>query len=89
MPKEGQKESASYLILKTDPGDLPERKCKDLPSEERLARRQATIKPLVDALFAYLKQHENEVGADKCLCRVWWKNRDIFGGQYEAHEPAE
>ena len=62
---------------------------KDLPSEERLARRQATIKPLVDALFAYLKQHENEVGADKCLCRIWWKNRDIFGGQYEAHEPVK
>ena len=62
---------------------------KDLPSEERLARHQATIKQLVDALFAYLKQHENEVGADKCLCRIWWTNRDIFGGQYEAHEPAK
>ena len=66
-----------------------EGKLKDLPSEERLARRQATIKPLVDALFAYLKQHENEVGTDKCLCRIWWKNRDIFGGQYEAHEPVK
>ena len=38
---------------------------------------------------SYLKQHENEVGADKCLCRIWWTNRDIFGGQYEAHEPAK
>ena len=90
VPKEGQKESASYLILKQIQEIYrKEGQLKGRPSEERLARRQATIKQLVDALFAYLKQHENEVGADKCLCRIWWTNRDIFGGQYEAHEPAK
>ena len=79
-----------YMILKQIQEIYrKEGQLKGRPSEERLARRQATIKQLVDALFAYLKQHENEVGADKCLCRIWWTNRDIFGGQYEAHEPAK
>ena len=49
----------------TDPGDLPEEgKLKELSSKERLVQRQVVVKPLVDALFVYLKQHENEVGTE-------------------------
>lgn len=38
-------------------------KVRELSSEERLNERQVIIKPLVDALFAYLKVHECEVPA--------------------------
>ena len=38
-----------------------EGKLKDLSSDERLKQRQAIIKPLVDALFVYLKQKESSV----------------------------
>ena len=66
VPKERQKESASYLILKQIQTIYrKEGKLKDLSSEERLSQRQVAIKPLVDALFAYLKQHESEVGTEK------------------------
>ena len=66
VPKERQKESASYLILKQIQTIYrKEGKLKDLSSEERLSQRQVAIKPLVDALFAYLKQHESEVGIEK------------------------
>ena len=66
VPKERQKESASYLILKQIQTIYrKEGKLKDRSSEERLSQRQVAIKPLVDALFAYLKQHESEVGTEK------------------------
>lgn len=66
VPKERQKESASYLTLKQIQTIYrKEGKLKDLSSEERLSQRQVAIKPLVDALFAYLKQHESEVGTEK------------------------
>lgn len=66
VPKERQKESASYLILKQIQTIYrKEGKLKELSSEERLSQRQVAIKPLVDALFAYLKQHESEVGTEK------------------------
>ena len=38
-----------------------EGKLKELSPKDRLAQRQAIIKPLVDALFVYLKQHQHEV----------------------------
>ena len=38
-----------------------EGKLKELSSEERLKQRQVIIKPLVDALFVYLKQKEASV----------------------------
>ena len=38
-----------------------EGKLKDLPSKERLAQRQVVIQPLVDALFAYLKQKKEQI----------------------------
>lgn len=41
IPKPSQRESNAFLLMK--------------PSNERLKQRQALIKPLVDAFFAYLK----------------------------------
>ncbi len=41
-----------------------EGKLKELPSEERLKQWQVIIKPLVDALFAYLRLHDHEVPAN-------------------------
>ena len=38
-----------------------EGKLKDLSSKERLAQRQVVIRPLVDALFAYLKQKKDQI----------------------------
>ena len=38
-----------------------EKKLKSLTSEERLAQRQAIIKPLVETLFVYLKQNDCKV----------------------------
>ena len=40
---------------------LEEGKLKELSPKDRLAQRQAIIKPLVDVLFVYLKQHQHEV----------------------------
>lgn len=66
VPKEGQKESASFLIIKQIQAIYREEgKLKELSSEERLVQRQVVVKPLVDALFVYLKQHESEVGTEK------------------------
>ena len=38
-----------------------EAKLKDLSSKERLAQRQVVIRPLVDALFVYLKQKREQI----------------------------
>ena len=38
-----------------------EGKLKELSSQERLAQRQVVIRPLVDALFAYLKQKKEQI----------------------------
>ena len=66
VPKESQKESASFLIIKQIQAIYREEgKLKELSSEERLVQRQVVVKPLVDALFVYLKQHESEVGTEK------------------------
>jgi transposase len=62
IPKEMQKESLSYIIMKQIQAIYREEgKLKDMEASERLKQRQAIIKPLVDALFVYLKQHESEV----------------------------
>lgn len=63
LPKEIQKESDAYLIMKQIQAIyLEEGNLKKLSSEERLKQRQVVIKPLVDALFVYLKSHKDEVG---------------------------
>lgn len=62
IPAEGKKESVAYLVMKQIQAIYREEgKLKDLSSEERLAQRQVVIRPLVDALFAYLKQKKEQI----------------------------
>lgn len=56
IPKPSQKESNTFLLMKQIQAIYREEgKLNDLSSDERLKQRQAVIKPLVDAFFAYLK----------------------------------
>lgn len=56
VPKSCQKESNAFLLMKQIQAIYREEgKLKDLSSDERFKQRQAVIKPLVDAFFAYLK----------------------------------
>ena len=56
IPKSYQKESHAFLLLKQIQAIYREEgKLNVLSSDERLKQRQAVIKPLVDAFFAYLK----------------------------------
>ena len=56
IPKSYQKESNVFLLMKQIQAIYREGgKMNDLSSDERLKQRQAVIKPLVDAFFAYLK----------------------------------
>lgn len=56
------KGTVSYIAMKQIQAIYREEgKLKDLTSNERLEQRQAIIKPLVDALFMYLKQNQANV----------------------------
>ncbi len=56
ISKSYQKESNAFLLMKQIQAIYREEgKLNDLSSDERLKQRQAVIKPLVDAFFAYLK----------------------------------
>lgn len=56
IPKPSQKESNAFLLMKQIQAIYREEgKLNDLSSDEQLKQRQAVIKPLVDAFFAYLK----------------------------------
>ena len=56
IPKPSQKESNAFVLMKQIQAIYREEgKLNDLSSDERLKQRQAVIKPLVDAFFAYLK----------------------------------
>ena len=62
IPAEGKKESVAYLVMKQIQAIYREEgKLKDLSSEERLVQRQMVIRPLVDALFVYLKQTTEQI----------------------------
>ena len=62
IPKEQHKKSDAYLVMSQIQAIYREEgKLKELSSEERLVQRQLVIRPLVDALFAYLKQKEPTV----------------------------
>lgn len=62
IPKDQHKKSDAYLVMSQIQAIYREEgKLKDLASEERLVQRQLVIRPLVDALFAYLKQKEPTV----------------------------
>lgn len=64
IPKKGQKNTIGYLVMKQIQAIYREEgKLKDLPAEERLKQRQVVLKPLVDALFLYLKQNEPGIQA--------------------------
>lgn len=62
LPKENRKKSNAFLVMSQIQAIYREEgKLKELSSEERLVQRQLVIKPLVDALFVYLKQQEPAV----------------------------
>lgn len=62
VPKDHRKKSNAYLVLKQIQAIYRnENKLKELSADERLMQRQLVIKPLVDALFVYLKNMEPSV----------------------------
>jgi len=62
IPKAHQNKSNAFLVIKQIQAIYREEgKLNKLSSEERLMQRQLVIKPLVDALFAYLKKMEPTV----------------------------
>lgn len=64
IPKTAQKDSESFLVMKQIQAIYREEgKLKELTSEDRLKQRQLIIKPLVDALFVYLKNINPKVPA--------------------------
>ncbi len=66
VPKGAKNRSASYLVMKQIQAIYREEgKLKDLSSEERLTQRQLIIRPLVDALFVYMKQTQGQAATAK------------------------
>lgn len=62
IPENARKGNVSYMVMKQIQAIYREEgKLKSLSSDERLVQRQAVIQPLVEALFAYLKMHKQEV----------------------------
>lgn len=55
-------DAMSYLIMKQIQAIYREEgKLKELSAKERAVQRQVVIKPLVEAFFSYLKQHNEEI----------------------------
>ena len=68
IPKETRSKSAAHLVMKQIQAIYREEgKLKDLPPEERLQQRQLVVKPLVDALFVYLKKTNGDVSSKSKL----------------------
>lgn len=66
IPKAARIGTMSYLVMKQIQAIYREEgKLKELSSTDRLEQRQLVIKPLVDALFVYLKKNAGEAGSDK------------------------
>lgn len=84
VPKAAKKESLSYLIIKQILAIYREEdKLKELGSEDRLKQRQVVIKPLVDALFAYLKSNERKAGTAKLKQAVTYAlNHENISGYF-------
>ncbi len=62
LPKASQKSSLAYMALKQIQAIYREdNKLKELTPAERLEHRQLTVKPLVDAYFAWIKQNQPKV----------------------------
>lgn len=72
LPKEQQKKSNAYLVMKQIQAIYREEgKLKDLSADERLEQRQLVVKPLVDALFVYLKKQNPSVPATGQLRKAY------------------
>ena len=68
IPKEARSKSTAYLVMKQIQAIYREEgKLQKLTSEERLQQRQLVVKPLVDALFAYLKKTNGDVSSKNKL----------------------
>ncbi len=58
LPKAKQKDSRAYLALTMIQAIYREEKLlKDLPAEERMIRRQLSVKPLVEAYFVWVREN--------------------------------
>ena len=58
LPKTKQKDSRAYLALTMIQAIYREEKLlKDLPAEERMIRRQLSVKPLVEAYFIWVREN--------------------------------
>ena len=72
IPKAHRNKSDAFLVIKQIQAIYREEgKLNELFSEERLTQRQLVIKPLVDALFAYLKKMEPTVPASGQLRKAY------------------
>ena len=72
VPKEQRKKSNAYLVMKQIQAIYREEgKLQELSPDERLMQRQLVIKPLVDALFVYLKKMEPTVPASGQLRKAY------------------
>lgn len=72
IPKAHRNKSDAFLVIKQIQAIYREKgKLNELSSEERLTQRQLVIKPLVDALFAYLKKMEPTVPASGQLRKAY------------------
>lgn len=72
IPKAHRNKSDAFLVIKQIQAIYREEgKLNELSSEERLTQRQLVIKPLVDALFAYLKKMETTVPASGPLRKAY------------------
>lgn len=68
IPKEARSKSAAHLVMKQIQAIYREEgKLKGLSPEERLQQRQLVVKPLVDALFVYLKKTSGDVSSKSKL----------------------
>lgn len=64
QPKAKQKDTLAYLALKQIQAMYREEsKLSDMEPDERKKHRQLTVKPLVDAYFAWIKQNKSKVSA--------------------------
>lgn len=72
IPKAHRNKSYAFLVIKQIQAIYREEgKLNKLSSKERLMQRQLVIKPLVDALFAYLKKMEPTVPTSGQLCKAY------------------
>lgn len=68
IPKEARSKSTAYLVMKQIQAIYREEgKLQELSPVERLQQRQLVVKPLVDALFAYLKKTNGDVSSKNKL----------------------